>query len=323
MSLKIAETTVKGKWTRVPALDYKGNTLIAKGSWLRLAQILDEEWLDTKLEDPELCAKLLKSQKRTGLRADILTFAQNLPVTTPKYNYHTEWDSIAALPTTSFRQWWARLPRETRKNVRRSEKRGVEVFIKALDDQLIHGIMGINNESPVRQGTAYRHYGKTFEQVKKDYSSFFAHCDYICAYAGKELIGFIRLVYRGGIASILEILTKPSHRDRRPANALIAKAVELCEVKGLLYLTYGKFNYGNKKHNSLREFKERNGFSEVLVPRFYIPLTPWGKFCIKAKLHRGLIGIFPHQAIMAGARIRSVWYQLWHTRGLLAQRKSG
>ena len=316
----VTETTIKGKWGRVPAFDYKGKNIIVKGTWLRRAQLLDEEWLDTELEDPELCAKLLKSQRRGGLHADILTFAQKPPVSTPKYDYYAEWDSIAAVKTTNFREWWQRLPRASRKNVRRSQKRGVRVFVKPLDDQLIHGIMGVSNESPVRQGKPNRHYGKTFEEVKKDHSSFLDHCNYICAYVGEDLIGFIWLIYRGEIGSILQILTKQSQQDKRSANALIAKAVELCESKGLLYLTYGMFNYGNKKHNSLREFKERNGFSEVLVPRFYVPLTPWGKFCIRAKLHRGLIGILPHKAIMAGVRIRSMFYNLLHSKAVLAQR---
>ena len=320
MSLRIAETTVEGKWVRVPAFDYKGKSIIVKGTWLRVAQLLDEAWLDTELEDPGLCAKLLQSQRQGGLRADILTFAQKLPVTTPKYDYYTEWDSIAAVQTSSFREWWEGLPRESRKNVRRSQKRGVEVFVKLLDSQLIHGIMDVNDESSVRQGKRNRHYGKTVEEVKKDHSSFVDRCEYICAYAGEELIGFVWLIYRGEIASILQIVTKGSHGDKRPANALIAKAVELCELKGLLYLTYGMFNYGNKKQNSLREFKERNGFSGVLVPRFYIPLTPWGKFCMKAKLHRGLIGILPHGAIMAGARIRSMYYDLRHSKAGFVRR---
>ena len=319
-SLQTVETTVKGRWISIPALDYRGRSIIVKGSWLRLAQLLDEEWLDTEIEDPGLCAKLLKSQNRGGLHADILSFAQKLPDTTPKYDYYTEWDSIAAVQTASFKEWWEGLPRESRKNVRRSQKRGVEAIVKPLDYRLIYGIMGVNNESPLRQGTPNRHYGKTFEEVKKDHASFLDRCDYICAYVGKELIGFVWLIYRGQIASILQILTKASHEDKRPANALIAKAVELCETKGLLYLTYGMFNYGNKKHCSLREFKERNGFMEVLVPRFYIPLTLWGKLCMKAKLHRGLVGILPHEAIMAGARVRSMCYDLWHSKAGLAQR---
>jgi hypothetical protein len=313
-SLYLAETTIEGKWVKVPAFNYRGKSIIAKGTWLRQAQLLDEEWLNTELEEPELCAKLLQSQRRGGLRADILTFGQKLPFTTPKYDYYAEWDSVAAVKTSSVREWWEGLPRRSRQNVRNSQKRGVKVFVRQLDSKLIYGIMDINNASTVRQGTWNRHYGKTFEEVKKDHSLFLDRCDYICAYAGEELIGFIWLIYRGEIASILQMLTKASHQHMRPANALIAKIVELCELKGLMYLTYGKFNYGNKKQNSLRKFKERNGFSEVLVPRFYIPLTPWGTFCMKAKLHRGLIGILPHEAIMAGVRIRSVYYDLCHSK---------
>ena len=313
MPLGVAETAVKGKWRRIPVLDYQGKSIFVKGTWLRLAQVLDEQWLDTDLKDPELCIRTLKSQRPAGLRADILTFAQKLPMTHPKYDYYTEWESIAAIKTTSFQEWWRALSRQSRQNVKRSRQRGVTVVVKSLDEELIRGIMGVNNECSVRQGKPYTHYGKGFEEVKKDHSPHIDRSDYLCAYAGEELVGFIWLVYRGEIASILQIVTKTSHRGKRTANALIAKAVELCEAKGLLYLTYGAFNYGNKKRCSLREFKERNGFSEILVPRFYIPLTSWGRFCIRTKLHRGLIGILPHSAIMAGLRIRSLFYDLWPT----------
>jgi hypothetical protein len=318
MSLRFVEAAVKGKWREIPVLEYRGKSIFVKGTWLRIAQVLDEQWLDTELPDPELCAKVLKGQKRGGLHADVLTFAQKIPITTPKYDYYTEWDSIAAVQTASFRTWWNGLPRQSRQNVTRSQTRGVRILVKPLDDSLIHGIMGVNDESSIRQGKSYTHYGKTFAEVKKDHSSFIDRCDYLCAYVGEELVGFIWLIYGGEIASILQILTKASHKDKRPANALIAKAVALCEAKGLSYLTYGAFNYGNKKRCSLREFKERNGFSEILVPRFYVPLTLWGNFCMKAKFHRGLIGILPHVAIMGGIRVRSLLSDSWHPRRLMS-----
>ena len=306
MSLPVTEIAIKGKWFSVPFLDYKGNRIVVKGTLIRKAQLLDEEWLDTELECPEVCAAVLRSQRQGGLHADILTFAQKLPPATPKYNFHSEWDSIAAIRTTSFSEWWDALPRQSRQNVKRSEKCDVKVLVEPLDDNLVRGIAGVHNESAIRQGKRYWHYGKTFEQVKRDHSSFRGDCDYICAYAGQELIGYIWLIYRGETASILQFLTKTNHQDKRPANALIAKAVALCAEKKLLYLTYGMFEYGNKKHDSLKRFKERNGFSGVLVPRYYIPLTHWGKFCMKAHLHRGLIGILPHQVIKACLTIRSM-----------------
>jgi|SRR5271157_511513 len=302
------EVSVKGRWIRVPALSVEGKNIIVRGKWIRKGIVEAEEWLETEVEDPELCVKKLKEQTSPALRADIFTFIQQLPATSPKYSYPMEWHSIAAVRINTFKEWWDELPQETRKNVRRSQKRGVVIAVKSLDDELIKGIVEVNNDSPVRQKIPFAHYGKTFEQVKKDQSSFLDRSDFICAYVGSELIGFLKIVYKGQVASILQILPRASHYDKRPANALLAKAVEVCEAKGISYLTYGMFNYGNKGDSPLREFKIRNGFEEVLVPRFYIPLTIWGSLCVKMKLHRGLLGILPHSVITAAVRARGICY---------------
>ena len=305
------EVSVKGKWIRVPALAVNGKTIIVRGRWIKKAVVEAEEWLETEVEDPELCVRELRNQKSGALHADIFTFTQKLPATSPKYRYPMEWHSVAAIRLSTFKEWWDSLPQETRKNVRRSQKRNVVVVIKNLDDDLIRGIVEVNNDSPVRQKVPFAHYGKTFDQVKKDQSCFGDRSDFICAYLGDDLIGFIKIVYRGSVASILQILPRASHHDKRPANALIAKAVERCEEKGVSYLTYGMFNYGNKRESSLIDFKIRNGFEEVLVPRFYIPLTPWGSHCLRMKLHRGLLAVLPLSAITTALRARAKWYDFW------------
>ena len=220
-----------------------------------------------------------------------------------------EWESLAAVRVTSFKEWWEKLPQEARKNVRRSRKRGVTVTVKEFGDDLIQGIVEVNNDSPVVQGVPNPYYGKSFQEVKKDHSSFVDRSDFICAYLGSELLGLLKIVYRGEVASILSFLSRASHSDKRPSNALIAKAVELCEARGVSYLTYGKFNYGNKRDSPLREFKIRNGFSEMLAPRFYVPLTLWGALCLKLKLHRGLLGILPPSVIALGVRARTKWFK--------------
>ncbi len=323
MAEHIIDISVKGKWLRVPALHVGGKNIIVKGKWLKTAVIHAEEWLETELEDPELCLKILRNRRSHRLPADIFTFAQKLPSVIPKYKYFTEWDSIAATPTVSFNDWWRKLPQETRKNVRRSQKRGVVVRVQELDDQLIQGIVDVNNDSSIRQGRLFAHYGKSHNQVKRDQSTFLDRSSFICAYLRDELIGFMKMVYRGEIASILQFLPKASRQDARPANALIAKAIEVCEARRLSYLTYGMFNYGNKSDSPLREFKIRNGFAEVLVPRYYVPLTRWGRLCVTMNLHRGLHGILPHTVIMLGAGARAKWYELKQSmsrRGSLAGR---
>jgi len=294
-------------WSVVPALSVNGTNIIVTGRWPRTAHIHDEQWLERKAETPESWIGALRAEQSAALRADIFTFGQILPATSPKYSYRTDMESIAAVRTASFHDWWEKLPQVSRKNVRRSQKRGVEVMVKPLDDNLVADIVELNKDSPVRQGKKFVHYGKTFEQTKKDQMPHLERSDFICAYSGRELVGLLKIVYANGTASILTFLPKTSQYDKRPANALIAKAVEICEQRGVSHLIYGKFRYGKKNQSSLLEFKQRNGFEEFLVPRYYVPLTAWGAFCLRLNLHRGLIGLLPSGVIRAGVSLRSVW----------------
>jgi len=314
MANKSVEISFKGKWETVPALDVDGYTIVVDGRWIRLAVVLDEEWLESELEDPEGCVETLKRREH-GLKADVFTFSQKLPAIRPKYHYPMEWDSVAAIHAASFKEWWEKLPQESRKNVRRSQKRGVVVRVKELDDELVDGIVDVNNDSPVRQHVPFVHHGKTRDQVRKDQSTHRERSDFVCAYLGDELIGFLKLVYRRDVASILQILPKASRYDARPANALIAKAVELCEAKGISYLTYGKYSYGNQGATSLREFKARNGFEELLVPRYYIPLTMRGRIGMSLKVHHGLLGVLPESTIRLSVKLRSTWYNWKLSKG--------
>src|SRR5438552_3382758 len=167
------EISVRGRWITVPALDINGKTVIVTGRWLKTAAVHDDEWSEGELEDPEGFIRTLKERELPNLRADLFTFAQKLPATGAKYRYPMEWDNIAAIRLTSFTDWWARVPQETRKNTRRSTRRGVAVTIRELDDDLIAGIVAINNESAVRQGARFPHYGKSHYAVNTDYLSLF------------------------------------------------------------------------------------------------------------------------------------------------------
>ena len=81
------EISVKGRWVRVPALDFNGKTIVVRGNWLKVAYIHDEWWTETELEDPEACIEKLKEQGSHRLRADVFTFSQKIPGSFPKYNY--------------------------------------------------------------------------------------------------------------------------------------------------------------------------------------------------------------------------------------------
>jgi hypothetical protein len=308
----LVDVRTKGRWVATPGIRVDDDILLASGKWLRIAKIRGEEMREKGIEEPERYIAAIKNDKKSKLKADILTFTQKLPDIQPKYLYPLEWESVAAISLENFKDWWEGLPQESRKNVRRSQKRGVTIQIKKLDSDVIEGIRGVNDDAPTRQGARNAYYGLTFDETQKRYGEFNDRCDFICAYSGEEMIGFLHLVYREGVAAILNLTVKPSQLDKRPANALMAKAVELSEARNLSYVSYGLYNYGNKRESSLREFKTRNGFKEILVPRYFVPLTPWGSFCVKAKLHRGLIGNLPPSVVSAGLRAKALWFKKFH-----------
>jgi hypothetical protein len=306
----MVEVSVQGMWRKVPAIEVDGRIIAVKGERVKKAVIRDEDFLEDELENPERVVSALKLARRDGVRADIFTFAQKIDSGAPRYTYPMEWESVAAARTSSFKAWWDSLPQETRKNVRRAEKRGVTVSVRTLDDELIRHICELNNDSPMRQGRRFVHYGKTVDEVRKDQAPLLDRSEYVCAYLKGELIGFLKIAFAGRIAALVQILPRASHQDKRPANALLAKAIELCEKRGAAYLTYGLFQEGNRRDSPLREFKTRNGFEEMLVPRYYIPLTPWGIVTTRLRLYRGLIGVLPDPVIRMAIGARAVWYRL-------------
>jgi len=86
---------------------------------------------------------------------------------------------------------------------------------------------------------------------------------------------------------------------------LIAKAVEICEQRQWTYLTYGNYTYGNKKKDTVIDFKRRNGFEEIRFLRYFIPLTVKGRLAMKAGLHLGIRGMLPPGVIYFLRALRS------------------
>src|SRR5712691_10673192 len=146
----------------------------------------------------------------------------------------------------------------------------------------------IFNETPVRQGRRFWHYGKDFDTVKRQFSRYLFRETLIAAYFRGEFIGFVMLGDAGRYGVTGQIISKIRHRDKATNNALIAKAVEVCERKKLAYLVYLYWGSG-----SLAEFKRRCGFVETRVPRYYVPLTQTGRLILRVGLHRGWKELLP------------------------------
>jgi len=295
------EILVKGQPTRIECLQVAGQIYsLSKGPATVVR--LEDEWYED-VHDPE---RVIAALKDSGVKADIFTFWQRLPDTQPRFDFYREWESIVVLPVISFDHWWnTQIKPATRNLVRKSAKKGVEVREAAYDDDFIRGITEIFNESPVRQGKRFWHYGKDFETIKRQFSRYLVRETLIGAYYEGELIGFVMLGNAGRYAELGQIISKIQHRDKSPNNALLAKAVEICERDRLSYLVYGYWN-----DSSLVDFKRHNGFEGTPLPRYYVPLTRRGQLAISLGLHAGWKELLPESVKSRLKTLRSRWFRL-------------
>lgn len=276
-----------------------GRQIKIRGRLLRIASIDGDGY--RFLDNPE---PIISTLRASAKRIDLFTFVQRLPETAPKYKHPFEWDNFAVLPVSTFDNWWNQvLGFKGRNKAKQAEKKGVKVREIPLDDQLIEGIWRIYNESPIRQGKRFPHYGMSRERIR-EYAGTFLDCSFFLgAFLDESLIGFAKVTVdeSGTQAGLMHIVSMIAHREKAPTNALIAQAVRSCEVRGILYLVYAKFGYGNKSRDSLSDFKERNGFQRVDVPRYYVPLSPLGNLVFRAGMHRKIVDVLP-ESVMAKLR---------------------
>jgi hypothetical protein len=244
-------------------------------------------------------------------RVDLFTFIQQLHETSPKYSYPMEWDNLAAIPISTFDNWWNNQIRSFPRNrARQAEKRGVTIREIPFNDTLVRGIWEIYNESPVRQGRPFTHYGKTLETVYREEATFLDSSIFIGAFFGESLIGFVKLVHdqTRTQAGLMNILSMMKHRDKAPTNALVAQAVKSCADRGIPYLVYSNFVYRKRERDSVTDFKERNGFQRFDLPRYYVPLTNIGAAALSLGLQHGVVDRLDPRLMAKLRSLRSAWY---------------
>jgi hypothetical protein len=283
-----------------------GKEIRVDGRFLRIARLDADKY--HFVEDPET---VIEAIRNSGVRVDLFTFVQKLPDTTPNYDYPMEWDNFAALTIRSFDDWWTkRLGFKARNKAKQAEKKGIVVREVPFDNELVKGIWQIYNECPVRQGRKFAHYGKDLETVRREEATYLESSQFIGAFDGDKLIGFIKLVAdeTGTQAGLMNILSMIEYRDKAPTNALVAHAVRYCASRSIPYLVYSSFAYGKKENSSISDFKERNGFQRIDVPRYYVPLTSLGRAAFRLRLHRRMVDHFPEPVVAKIRDLRDAWY---------------
>ena len=280
--------------------------LQVEGRLLRTARLA----LD-KYDSPEDPADTVKAVQGSGIRVDLFTFMQKLPDTAPKFAYSMEWDNVAALAVSTFDHWWTKqINDKTRNAVRTAERKGIAVREVAFEAEFVAGISAVYNESPVRQGKSFWHYGKDLETVRRETATFLDRSMFLGAYLDGALVGFAKLVCDRdrSQAGLMQILSMMRHRDKAPTNALIAEAVRLCADRRIGYLVYDNFAYGTKQRDGLSDFKHHNGFRRIDLPRYYLPLTLLGRAALPLGLHHPVVHRVPEAVLRRLRMARRRWY---------------
>ena len=234
------------------------------------------------VEEPDQFVAQLKQSKA---RADIFTFSDRLSNTGPQYSFPFDWENKAVLEITSYDNWWKnQINDKTRNMVRKASKKGVSIRLTPFDDRLIRGVQDIYNESPLRQGRPFPHYGKDLVTLKREHETFLDRSDFIGAFLDDNLIGFAKLVHFEGYSVLMQIIGNNTHRDKAPTNALIAKAVEICATKKVPILIYGTWS-----RRTLGDFKKHHGFQCHTIPRYFVALNWRGKLALPLKMHHSVL----------------------------------
>ena len=209
------EISVKGEPVRVPSVLVEGRNVITTGRWIRTASIVDEEFIEAEpLSEPEAFVSRLKN---APLAADVFTFSQRVPDVVQKFQYRVHWDNRAAIRITTYADWLDnRAQYDVKKAVKRAKKLGVVVRTAVYDDAFVEGIRRIYDESPIRQNQVFWHYHKDFATVKRENGTFLDRSEYIGAYYNDQLIGFIKMVYVGSVASAFQVISQKKHSATNP-----------------------------------------------------------------------------------------------------------
>lgn len=284
-----------------------GREIKVEGRLIRVARIEGDKYIFP--ENPE---ELVEGLRECKTRIDLFTFMQGLPETAPKYSYPMELDNFATLPVSTFDHWWNKqIDNKTRNMARKAEKKGVVIREVPFSEALVHGIWEIDNETPIRQGRPYPHYGMKLERVREYAGTFSDLSVFIGAFFEDRLIGFVKLMMDENRKQmgLMHILSMVQHRDKAPTNGLLAQAVRSCAERGIPYLVYSNFAYGNKQQDSLSDFKENNGFSRIDLPRYYVPLTRLGWAAFRLGLHHRMAEYFPESIAAKLRGFRKAWYR--------------
>ncbi len=205
---------------------------------------------------------------------------------------------IAVLSFSSFDEWFSRLGKDTRNEIRKGSKRGVEIrAISEPSGSEAQQIVDLFREAPFREGRYFASYDSwNAQRVMAKFRTDDRFVTTAAFYEGK-IVGVAKFKFRGKVAVVNNLLSSLAVRRKikNVANSLLAEQIKMLSDRGVRHLTYGKIGV----LSGLDHFKRSNGFKPVTVNYNYILLTR------KARLS-SRFGFYQPKDIMFSTKLRFV-----------------
>jgi hypothetical protein len=231
--------------------------------------------------------------------ADLLVFCDR-----PWFGEHIQLSlsdkiEIALLSFSSFDNWLANLNKDTKYELRKSGRQGIET--RVLDTPSVsetEQILSLYQEDAFREGRYFSEYGKwnlsTLQRKTRTNER------YICTVASykDKIIGFSKVKFKEQVAVVGTMLSSISARRsvKGITQSLLSSQIKMLSDRGVKYLTYGKLGAGL---TGLDHFKTSHGFTRVTVNYNYLPLTRKAKLFAKC-------GFYQPRDILFATRLQSL-----------------
>jgi hypothetical protein len=220
-----------------------------------------------------------------SLDADVLVFCDRPWLGESVQFPLTDKIEIALLSFDNFDEWFASLKKDTRNEIRKGSKRGVETkVIEELSVSEAQEIVSLFRESPFREGRYFEGYHHwTLDRVMGSFKTNEEFISIVSVYEGR-IVGVARTKFKGPVGVVNNLLSSLDARRKviGISNSLLATQIEMLSDRGVSHLAYGKMGV----LGGLDHFRVSNGFTSVPVNYNYVLLTRKAKVFAKFKIYQ-------------------------------------
>jgi hypothetical protein len=220
-----------------------------------------------------------------SLGADVLVFCDRPWLGESVQFPLTDRIEIALLSFNNFDEWFAGLKKDTRNEIRKGSKRGVETkVIEKLSVSEAQEIVSLFRESPFREGRYFEGYHHwTLNRVMESFKTNEEFISIASVYEGK-IVGVARIKFKGPVGVVNTLLSSLNVRRKviGVSNSLLATQIQMLSDRGVRHLTYGKMGV----LGGLDHFRISNGFKSAPVDYNYVLLTRKAKVFAKFKIYQ-------------------------------------